>query len=442
MTSKKGASREALQALQERAKELECLYRIDEVLNKYEEPGDDLFLELIQTIPPGWQYPESCRAAITIFGKEYGREEIRDIRWFQSAPIRVRKETFGELSVYYTDEKAEADEGPFLIQERRLLTTIADRVGLHLTEWLAQGRQEWDSNQGPGDMGTERRWLPILGFLKRTDPRLLQRITRKMLNHLGWRGVSEAEALMPRHQAGPNQAGSGEANQPLAKVAPEDTSVRTRRVFQIAEANFSEMEILGLLESWMNEDKLGDLSYTLEQQGSSLAEIAEALARFEKSGLDESDLSRSVQTMLRVPLIRRFLTDQINYIRIAKNFVAVCDFNDLSQRLVHPRQSHGKLGGKGAGLFLAQKIVEKASEEHEILKEVKVPRTWYMTSDALLSFIQHNNLEDVYDRRFMEIDRVRQQYPYVVQVFKSSAFPSELVKGLSVALDDLSRIHI
>ena len=68
---------------------------------------------------------------------------------------------------------------------------------------------------------------------------------------------------------------------------------------------------------------------------------------------------------------------------------------------------------------------------------MKVPRTWYVTSDALLSFILHNNLEDVYDRRFMEIDRVRQQYPHVVQVFKSSAFPPELVKGLSVALDDL-----
>ena len=39
----------------------------------------------------------------------------------------------------------------------------------------------------------------------------------------------------------------------------------------------------------------------------------------------------------------------------------------------------------------------------------------------------------------MEIDRVRQQYPYVVQVFKSSAFPPELVKGLSVALDDLGQ---
>ena len=81
---------------------------------------------------------------------------------------------------------------------------------------------------------------------------------------------------MPRHQSGSNQDGNGETNQPLAKVNPEHKKVRTHRVFQIAEANFSEKEILGLLESWINEDKLGDLSYILEQQGSSLAEIADA----------------------------------------------------------------------------------------------------------------------------------------------------------------------
>ena len=408
MTTEESSSQEALQALQERAKELECLYRVDEILGQHEEPGEDLFTDLIETIPPGWQYPESCRAAITIFGKEYGREGIRDTGWVQSAPVRVRREAFGEISVYYTEEKPEADEGPFLTQERRLLNTIADRVGLHLTEWLARGKEEWDSNHDHGDTGTGRQWLPILGFLKRTDPRLLERISRKMLNHLGWRGVSEAEALMPRHHSGSNQDGNGETNQPLAKVNPEHKKVRTHRVFQIAEANFSEKEILGLLESWINEDKLGDLSYILEQQGSSLAEIADALTRFEKSGLDESDLSWSVQIMLRVPLIRRFLTDQINYIRIAKNFVTVSDFHELSQRLVYPRESHGKLGGKGAGVFLARKIVQKAAANHEILKEVKVPRTWYLTSDGLMSFILHNDLEDVYDRRFMEIEEGHQ----------------------------------
>ena len=437
MTPEKEPLNPALKALQERAKELDCLYRIDEILGRYSEPCDEVFNEIVETIPPGWQFPESCSAALTIFGRDYGWNGARASRWVQTASVRVRKEIFGEIFVCYTEEKPEATEGPFLAQERKLLDTIADRMGFHLTEWLAQGKEEWDANHHQDGSGTGSGWLPILGFLKRTDPRLLERVTRKMLNHLGWRGVSEAEMLMPRNPSGPKAEGNGEDNQPLAKVAPERTRIQTRKVFQIASANCSEQEILGLLDAWINQDKLGNLMYTLERQGSSLEEIADALTRFEKSGLEESDLTRSAQAMLRVPLLRRYLTDQINYVKIAKNFVTVKDFHELSQRLVYPRESHGKLGGKGAGLFLARKIVEKSAKEHQALRKVKIPRTWYVTSDGLLSFILHNNLEDVYDRRYMEIDRVRQQYPHVVQVFKSSAFPSELVKGLSVALDDL-----
>jgi len=426
-----------LDSLQERAKELDCLYRIDEILAQYSEACDEVFNKIVGAIPPGWQFPESCSSALTIFGRTYGWEGVRGSRWTQTAPVKVRSEIFGEISVCYTEEQPEADEGPFLVQERKLLNTIADRIGFHLTEWLAQGKEEWDANRHRGGSKSSPGWIPILGFLKRTDPRLLERVTRKMLNHLGWKGIPEAEGLMPRNPSGPIPEGNGEDNQPLAKVTSEHTRIPTEKVFEIASSHCSESEIVGLLDDWINEDKLGNLIHTLEHQGSSLGEIADALSRFEKSGLKESDLSHSIQTLLRVPLLRRYLTDQLNYIRIAKNLVTVADFHELSQRLVYPRESHGKLGGKGAGVFLARKVVEKAAGEHEVLKNVKVPRTWYVTSDALIAFILHNNLEDVYDRRYMEIDRVRQQYPHVVQVFKSSAFPPELVKGLSVALDDL-----
>ncbi len=40
----------------------------------------------------------------------------------------------------------------------------------------------------------------------------------------------------------------------------------------------------------------------------------------------------------------------------------------------------------------------------------------------------------------MEIDQIRQEYPHLVQLFKSSAFPPAMVKGLSIALDDLDDV--
>ena len=155
---------------------------------------------------------------------------------------------------------------------------------------------------------------------------------------------------MPRHLSGPKPEGNGEANQPLAKVTPEHTSIPTRRVFQIAEANCSEKEILGLAgvldqrgqarEPHLYPGKTG--VFPCGDRGCPLPLREVRAGRVRPVVVQSRPCSGS-------PFLRRFLTDQINYIRIAKNFVTVSDFHELSQRLVYPRESHGKLGGKGAG---------------------------------------------------------------------------------------------
>ena len=81
-------------------------------------------------------------------------------------------------------------------------------------------------------------------------------------------------------------------------------------------------------------------------------------------------------------------------------------------------------------------IVRKSEEYAETLKDIRIPKTWYITSDGVIDFIEYNHLEDLYDRKYLEIDQVRREYPHIIQVFKNSQFSPEIVKGLSVALDD------
>ena len=140
---------------------------------------------------------------------------------------------------------------------------------------------------------------------------------------------------------------------------------------------------------------------------------------------------------MRVSLARRFLTEDLDFINTAKNHLEVRDFHELVQRLISPAASRGKLGGKSSGLILATHIVRKSREYADALAQIKVPRTWYITSDGLLNFIEHNDLEDVYARKYLEIDQIRREYPHIVQAFKHSEFSPEIVKGLSLALDDL-----
>ena len=130
------------------------------------------------------------------------------------------------------------------------------------------------------------------------------------------------------------------------------------------------------------------------------------------------------------------------FINIAKGLATIDDFQELVQHVLHPPRSHGRLGGKSAGLFLARKVVEASAESASILRDIKVPRTWYLTSDAILAFLRYNNPDDVHDRKYLDVEQVRQQYPHVVQVFKSATFPPEMVKGLSSALEDLGPVPL
>jgi hypothetical protein len=70
-----------------------------------------------------------------------------------------------------------------------------------------------------------------------------------------------------------------------------------------------------------------------------------------------------------------------------------------------------------------------------LLRDIKVPDLVHHL-DCILNFIHHKELDDVLNRKYMEIDRVRQEYPHLVALFKKSSFPSELANGLSLALED------
>jgi len=434
---------EILRDLQERAKELMCLYQVGEILRDEEMPWQTKLTRLLQGIPPGWQYPEVCEARLELEDFEATTEAFAPTPWMLEEPIVVQGESVGRIQVVYTQERPAAEEGPFLEEERKLLRTIAQQIGFQLThEDLANAWESWKSALDLSGAEEGRKWKVIIDFLNRADPQLLQRISRRMLNHLRWKGVEGLETI-PGYQRPPEPGDAlADENQPMARHPVAETRVPTDRVFRIAAEHCSEEEILACVHGWINQDKLSFLINTLEWQESSLGDIVEALGRFQALEMAERELPASLLNVLRAALLRRFFTDQIDYINTAKPFVSLQDFHELARHLVHPPNSHGKLGGKSAGLFLARKVVERAQAEHEELRGIRVPRTWHIASDGVIALVRHNGLEDVYDRKYMDLDQVRQQYPYVIQVFKSSPFPPEMLNGLALALEDLGEVPL
>ncbi len=429
-----------LRSLQERAKELNCLYHVEEITNAADLTLEEVFRGVIDVIPLGWQYPDVCTARITFEGTSYEFGDFSETPWVQKAPIRVYGEPVGSVEVAYVEQMPHADEGPFLKEERKLLVSLADRIGSCITHRkLLDAMKSMRETEQPLSRG-KREWLAILDLLRRTDQGLLMRVARKMINHLCWSGVKDAEQLLQdfrMRQPLDEPEVFFESNRPRGRDEQPTATALADRVFELAAEHLSEDEIITCVHKWIKQDRASFLVNTLENYHTSISEVGDAIQRYQHSGQGEVELSPSTRKGLLVSLVRRFLSDQLEYINVAKNYVEIPDFHHLIERMVYPAHGHGKTGGKGAGLFLAHQIMRKCAAENPLISKIKTPRTWYLTSDGMHDFVYCNHLEDVFSQKYKEIDEVRQEYPDIVQVFKNSQFSATIIKGLSLALDEL-----
>ncbi len=114
-------------SLQERAKELRCIYEFEELFKKYEDkPLKDFFKQVEKIIPPAFQFPEICHVKIKFEGLEYGNCTCDENSLYLQTPIVVDNDQKGFLQVCYVDKGTEVF---FLPEEKRLVNTIARRIG-------------------------------------------------------------------------------------------------------------------------------------------------------------------------------------------------------------------------------------------------------------------------------------------------------------------------
>lgn len=117
-------------ALYERVKELTCLYSIAHLAGDPDLSLGETMQRIVELLPSGWQYPEITSAKITVEGASFATPGFRSTPYRQRAEIVVDHETLGEVLVVYREPRPDADEGPFLHEERNLLNTVASRLGL------------------------------------------------------------------------------------------------------------------------------------------------------------------------------------------------------------------------------------------------------------------------------------------------------------------------
>jgi pyruvate,water dikinase len=425
-----------LSSLEERAKELACLYRVEEILQDPERPLEEALALIVKAIPRGWQYPELCQARIELDGTTHSTPGFVDNAWGQCATIRVQAHPAGEVCVHYRRPVPESESGPFLPEELKLIETIADRIGHFVLHQRL--RAAFDDVAREARSNGRRDWQVALQLLRTTDAKLYDRVARRMLNLLCLQAVQGAQELLERYGADPKPGHqTGEVNEPGRRSSADELMKLLDEVFALAASHLTPCDIEERVQHWVREDRASHLVRPLMDTSIPLGQLGEAVKRYQQDRARHLELSDATTAGLRVALIRRLVTDRLDFINVAKRYVDVDDFLALTERVIGPSGGTGKLGGKSAGLFLAEQVLKRAHPGESAPAGVRTPRTWYLASDGLLAFVRYNNLDEVWEQKYKPLEVVRQDYPHIVQLFKGSHFPQELGRGLSQILDEL-----
>jgi len=115
--------------LGERVKELNCLYSISKIIEHPDTTLKETIQNIVDLIPSGWQYPEITVARVVLGDQVFESDNFAESPWQQTNNVTVFGQQIGQLQVYYLEEKPEQDEGPFLIDERHLISAITEHLG-------------------------------------------------------------------------------------------------------------------------------------------------------------------------------------------------------------------------------------------------------------------------------------------------------------------------
>ena len=114
--------------LQERIKELNCLYDISSFRDATDFSMEVVLQAVVDFIPPAIQFPEITCARVIFGDYEIKTKNFRDTKWKISCEIAVTDKWTGTLEVCSLEEKPELDEGPFLMEAKNLINAVAENI--------------------------------------------------------------------------------------------------------------------------------------------------------------------------------------------------------------------------------------------------------------------------------------------------------------------------
>jgi hypothetical protein len=139
-------------------------------------------------------------------------------------------------------------------------------------------------------------------------------------------------------------------------------------------------------------------------------------------------------TELKVILIRRIISDQLEYIHIAKKWFKVRDLAEIHRRKI----GLGRIGGKAAGMMLAATILNEMGDD-ALRAGYDIPESYFLGSDVMYIFTAMNGLTYWNDQKYKPEEQIWSEYPRLKNEFQAGKFPPEILVELRDLLESIGK---
>ena len=170
--------------VRERVKEQACLYGISKVLAEPYKAVDDALHAVMNLIPSGLQYPDIACVRLRLNDRTVTSEPFCENRWRLARDIVIAGKTRGTVEVFYMEERPAAVQGPFLREEKDLVTSNAHLLGQTVNRMETTAREAHLN----AVLRSIRNINQIIIHEKRRD-RLIQAACENLITSRGFQGA-------------------------------------------------------------------------------------------------------------------------------------------------------------------------------------------------------------------------------------------------------------
>ncbi len=141
-----------------------------------------------------------------------------------------------------------------------------------------------------------------------------------------------------------------------------------------------------------------------------------------------------------VVLLKSLVSDQLAFVRIAREFLDVYDLKFIKERKI----GKGKIGGKAAGMILAHKIlcIPEPDDEIELPDHIAIPETYFIGADVYYDFKARNHLEYTTSQKYRSREEIEDEYPRLKQIYMDAELPEDVVERLRKMLEEIGNVPI